>query len=212
MPAGMAAHFAGSATDAALVDVIHGPALIATIHRRQPWIGSVDRHWCMMTTAHATACHRSDLLIPFMRAAEAVFSTMLQSHCLWHTPQEWSPSAQPGDLSASVSLTGGVHGHVGVHLPQSGACRVAERLTGIEIDDVDDLVLDSVGELANMIGGHGKRELEHLHLLLGLPQVQSAPAWHNEPQPLPVRYWVPMSTEFGDCGLDVGFRVPAAED
>ena len=37
--------------------------------------------------------------------------------------------------------------------------------------DIDDFVRDVVGEMANMIGGQGKRDLAPFELRLGLPQV-----------------------------------------
>jgi CheY-specific phosphatase CheX len=80
-------------------------------------------------------------------------------------------------------------------------------MTGIETDEVDELVRDVIGEMANMIAGAGKRHLEPLSLQLDIPRVlvnspaDAIPVW-------PHHHWVPLETDFGRCTLDVGFVFP----
>ena len=73
--------------------------------------------------------------------------------------------------------------------------------------EVDKVVRDVVGEIVNVVGGRGKRDLPHFDLKLGLPQVivgndycVYSPKWARH-------YWVPLETDFGACALDVGFDV-----
>lgn len=145
---------------------------------------------------------------PFLRAADAVFGTLLGSPCVVGTPRPFAPDGVSVDLTSSVTLTGGLDGVVSFHAPVATAIRILERLTGLEADGVDDCILDTMGEMANMIGGHGKRELEHLTLQLGLPRVVTGvdgelllPDWQEH-------LWTTLYTDLGQCALGIAWSFP----
>lgn len=134
---------------------------------------------------------------------------MLSSRCRagdWHP---FEPNAPRGDLAARVFLEGQLVGAVTFHAHRLTALQIVERMTGLPAELADDLVSDSVREIANMIGGHGKRELEAFCLNLGLPTLE------NEPVPRRRQFrdhvWIPLETDLGWCGIDVGFH-PADEN
>lgn len=148
----------------------------------------------------------ADLVTPFARAAESFFRTMLGVRCAARWPIAGGEAGPLGPLSASVELLGSVSGQVTIHMGEDVACRIVSRITGIDLREPDDLVFDGLGEMANIIGGHGKRELEHLELRLGLPQVLrpghpalTGPHWRR-------RIWTPLDTDLGDCALEVSFE------
>jgi chemotaxis protein CheX len=145
---------------------------------------------------------------PFLRAADAVFGTLLGSPCVVGTPKPFSPDGVSVDLTSSVTLTGGLQGVISFHAPVQTAVQILERMTGLEADGVDDCVLDAMGEMANMIGGHGKRELEHLTLQLGLPRVVTGvdgelllPDWQEH-------FWVTLYTDLGPCAMGIAWSLP----
>lgn len=145
---------------------------------------------------------------PFLRAADAVFGTLLGSPCVVRTPRPFASDGVSVDLTSSVSLTGGLDGVVSFHAPVATAIQILERMTGLQADGVDDCVLDTMGEMANMIGGHGKRELEHLTLQLGLPRVVTGvdgelliPRWQEH-------YWSTLYTDLGQCAIGIGLSLP----
>jgi CheY-specific phosphatase CheX len=145
-----------------------------------------------------------ELIDPFVRATQSVFCSMLASAC---RPGEWQTihtETPLGELAACVDLQGSVVGAVTFHTPRYGAFKIAERITGLEPDELDELVCDSVREMANMIGGHGKRELELLRLSLGLPQLAVAP--QERTRRFRDHVWIPFETDLGPCGIDVGFH------
>lgn len=145
-----------------------------------------------------------ELVDPFVRATESVFRSMLSSAC---RPGEWERvhSKTPlGEISARVDLQGQVEGAVTFHAPQGAALQIVERMTGMTSEEVDELVLDSVREMANMIGGHGKRELELFRLTLGLPHLEVKPA--RRTRQFRDHVWIPFETDLGPCGIDVGFH------
>lgn len=145
-----------------------------------------------------------ELVAPFVRASESVFRTMLSSPC---QPGDWqavTSSTPLGELSACVELKGGVTGAVTFHAHHPAALQIVERMTGMPAEEADDLVLDCVREIANMIGGHGKRELELLQLNLGLPHLEVRSSRRR--QTYREHVWIPLASDLGWCGIDVGFH------
>ncbi|MCU7727139.1 chemotaxis protein CheX [Actinoplanes sp. KI2] len=82
---------------------------------------------------------------------------------------------QPSEVHSSVSITGSWTGHVVYACSKQAARRAAAAFLAMEIDDVspEDLE-DTLGELANIVGGNVKAMLPH-GALLSLPQVTLAP-------------------------------------
>ena len=78
-------------------------------------------------------------------------------------------------------------------------------ITDFEATEIDEMVRDSVGELANMIAGHGKRELSQHSLDLSLPQVIVGDDYTISSPRQAHQYYIPLETELGPCTLDIGF-------
>lgn len=108
------------------------------------------------------------------------------------------------ELNSSIGLTGPGDGKVVVSVSKQVACGIAGLLFGEEPQEVDSLVLDMVGEFANMIGGAAKKELDHLGFKLGLPEpieaddVATAFPPGSEPVTLQFR------CQLGDISVHVG--------
>lgn len=75
------------------------------------------------------------------------------------------------DVSSVIGLTGEATGAIRLSFPRQTACAVVERLLDLPTDEIDDLVRDSMCELANIIGGGTKDKMRSLILKLGLPRI-----------------------------------------
>jgi chemotaxis protein CheX len=102
------------------------------------------------------------------QVVQSVFATMMRleaGECA--TP--WFPGANR--LTAVVHLAGEWNGAVLVECDRGQACRFAGRFLSIDPPaDVDDVVRDVLGEVANMIGGNLKCVLKE-GLRLSMPAV-----------------------------------------
>jgi chemotaxis protein CheX len=77
-----------------------------------------------------------------------------------------------GDISAIIGLTGDTRGAVVITMKKDLAIKITGMLTGTEHKDLDDDVIDAVGEILSIITGNVKKSLEDdLHLILSLPTV-----------------------------------------
>ncbi len=60
------------------------------------------------------------------------------------------------DVTGTIGITGDLSGTVSIRFPQSLACKVSSMFLGEDIKEVNHDVLDTVGELANIIAGSAK--------------------------------------------------------
>lgn len=147
-------------------------------------------------------------LAPFVDATRHVLQTMLGCDSQVSAAVPVTDGAHRHAVSSVISLQGDLHGGLTFSVSAPAARAILQRMTGIESEDVDELVRDAVGEMANMIAGAGKRHLEPISLRLDIPRVlvdspaDSIPLW-------PHHHWVSLETDFGCCTLDVGFIQPA---
>ncbi|VAX38252.1 hypothetical protein MNBD_PLANCTO02-3442 [hydrothermal vent metagenome] len=147
-----------------------------------------------------------DLVNPFIRSTEYVFDAMLGLETHFSELQEVTEGHQMYAVTSVVGLSGkNLTGSISISFQKCAALKVLELMAGIECDEVDESVRDAIGEMANMIGGQGKRDLSQYELQLGLPQVivgedytVYSPRWARH-------YYLPIKTDIGLCTLDIGF-------
>ena len=82
---------------------------------------------------------------------------------------------QPSEVHSSVSITGSWSGHVVFASSRAAAQRAAAAFLAMEMDEVsEEDISDTLGELANIVGGNVKAMLPS-GAQLSLPQVVLAP-------------------------------------
>lgn len=81
------------------------------------------------------------------------------------------PAKERYELSGIVGISGAIKATTVINVSRSLAFAVAEAFTGDTPAEVDEGVIDLIGELANMIGGNAKERLSNPALSLGLPTV-----------------------------------------
>lgn len=149
-----------------------------------------------------------NLVHPFMRSAAAVLETMLAAPAHLSTI-ELIPFVHADELwGGRVEMHGRLSATLAVVTDFSTAQQIVERMTGIDDDIGHDLVIDALNELANMIGGKGKRELAQFELALSLPQSHRGAApfiaigdWQHH-------HVLPFETDLGMCWVEMAFRLP----
>lgn len=85
-------------------------------------------------------------------AAEDVFMTTFGER-----PVFVPPEMSVGGLSAIIGLNGNVSGFFAPHIMPKDACVIAGNMLGDSFAEVDDIVCDAIGEIANMLGGSLKK-------------------------------------------------------
>jgi chemotaxis protein CheX len=106
-----------------------------------------------MLTVSETERKVGELAASLDRAVEEVFRTMLGVACESAVEGEES---EKGTVSAVIGLAGALSGSLVLQTGEAAACRMAGCMAGIEPDEVDAMVRDAFGEIANMLAGAWK--------------------------------------------------------
>ena len=110
---------------------------------------------------------------PFIDVCKSVFKEFLGASLAEERPyfadagevMEW-------DLSAVIGLTGEARGAVVISMRKELATKLTGMLTGTEHREVDDDVVDAIGEIINIIAGNVKKNLEEaFRLVISLPTI-----------------------------------------
>lgn len=97
---------------------------------------------------------KMELIQPFINAADAVLSQNLQcSTSIGNLSMEEEAYRRKG-VAALVWITGDIEGRIIFDLDTSTAVRVASKFAGAELPESDDLVRETVFELANQVIGN----------------------------------------------------------
>jgi chemotaxis protein CheX len=97
---------------------------------------------------------RMELIQPFINAADAVFSECLQSPAKIIDLTMDEDTYRRKGVAALIAIKGDIEGRVILDLSPEVAVRVASRLAGVELPASEQLVRETVCELANMVIGN----------------------------------------------------------
>lgn len=73
------------------------------------------------------------------------------------SPEFTEPDGSAKCMSAIIGISDGLSGYLAVHVSPENACKIAGAMLGDTYTEVDDIVCDAIGELANMLGGSLKK-------------------------------------------------------
>ena len=73
------------------------------------------------------------------------------------SPEFSEPEASAKGMSAIIGISEGLSGYLAIHVSPEDACKIAGTMLGDSYTEVDDIVCDAIGELANMLGGSLKK-------------------------------------------------------
>jgi len=114
---------------------------------------------------------KAEHINPFLRSVVDTFSTMLNCEARRGEMRLNATGQMPYPISGVIGLSGKAVGTVVINLSEEVALQAASAMLMMEITQLDDDVLDAVGELANMVAGAAKAELKEYDLSVSLPTV-----------------------------------------
>ena len=97
---------------------------------------------------------RMELIQPFINSADAVLAQGLQGPTSVENLSMEEEAYRRKGIAAEVCLTGEIEGRIIFDLDPQTAVRVASCMAGVELPQTDDLVRETVCELANQIIGN----------------------------------------------------------
>src|SRR5579872_4783791 len=102
---------------------------------------------------------RMDLIQPFINAADAVLAQGLHSPTSVANLSMEEEAYRRKGVAALIWVTGDIEGRIVIDLDPNTAVRVASKFAGAELPESDELVRETVCELANQITGNAVTSL-----------------------------------------------------
>lgn len=119
---------------------------------------------------------RMELIQPFINAADAVLADSLQSPTsIGNVAMEEEAYRRRG-VAALVAVSGDIEGRIIFDVDPKTAMRVASRMAGQELPESDELVNETVMELANQVIGNAITSLndQGFHFRVHPPEVHTS--------------------------------------
>ncbi len=152
----------------------------------------------------STLTMRAEYINPFISSLANAFHTMLNCEVRRGPLELMQDNRTLHCVSGVVGLSGKAVGAVVMSLSKPVALKAASTMLMSEATEINEDVLDAVGELANMVAGGAKAQLEHLQLMVSLPNVVTGEG-HEIHFPSDVRpICIPFDTDWGPLCLEVG--------
>ncbi len=154
---------------------------------------------------------RAEYINPFIESTVDVFKTMLSCDVA-RTGLTVHETFHPQyDITGIIGMSGKAHGDVVISFERSVALAATETLLGTKYSEINDDVVDTVGELTNMIAGNAKSSLERFELQLALPTVivgkNHSIRFPSKVKPLSL----PFESVWGNFNIEVGL-IESPED
>lgn len=147
---------------------------------------------------------RAEYINPFIKSLVNTFSTMLGCDVMRGELQLKDNCVALHEVSGTIGLSGKAVGTVVVSLSKEVALKAASAMLMMEATELDDDVIDAVGEITNMVAGAAKAQLEEYELSISLPNVITGTG-HEIRFPSEVKpICVPFSSPWGELTLEVG--------
>ncbi|MEM6331073.1 MAG: chemotaxis protein CheX [Planctomycetota bacterium] len=143
---------------------------------------------------------------PFLAAVHNTFTTMLSTEARRGDLSLGDPRRRAFPISGVIGLSGRAQGTVVINLSKEVALAAASHMLLEPKTEIDDEVLDAVGELANVVAGQAKVELEEYELSVSLPNVVTGEGHEIRFPSATPPLCVPFESDFGAFRLEVGFE------
>jgi chemotaxis protein CheX len=147
---------------------------------------------------------RVEYINSFISSLDHTFKTMLDCEVERGQPALKDNTAPKFDISGVIGLSGKAVGTVVLSFSEEVALKAASHMLMCENTEINDEVVDAVGELTNMVAGGAKAQLAEYQLAVSLPNVITGRN-HEVRFPSDVKpISVPFSTKWGPLTLEVG--------
>jgi len=149
---------------------------------------------------------RAEYINPFIASLINTFDTMLQCKIDRGDLRLKEGRSTLHEVSGIIGMSGRAVGTVVVSFSEEVAIKAASVMLMMEYTELDDDVIDAVGEITNMVAGAAKAELEQYQLSISLPNVIIGTG-HEIRFPTNVPpICVPFTTPWGEMMLEVGLE------
>ena len=149
-----------------------------------------------------------DYINPVIAGLEDTFSTMLGSKVERSGLDLMANNLALHPVSGIIGVSGKAVGTVVLSMSEGVAIKAASTMLMAELKEIDDDVMDAVGEITNMVCGSAKAKLAQYSLSMSLPNVLFGKECrlHFPQNSHPIS--IPFKCDWGPLALQIGFTFP----
>lgn len=119
---------------------------------------------------------RMELIQPFINAADAVLAQSLNCNTSINDVSMSEDAYRRKGIAARIEVTGDIEGRMIIDLEPEMAVKLASAMTGAEVSQTDEIVHETICELANLVIGNAVTSLNDQ----GYQFKVHPPEFHNE--------------------------------
>ena len=140
---------------------------------------------------------------------EEIFNTMIFMEISPCDPLSEGKQAIGCHISAMIGLTGDFSAMLSIHCPETVGLSITGAMLGMELDEVDADVKDTMGEIANMVAGGLKERFaaEDIDLQLAIPTTISGKSYTIASPTKSNRVIIPFSIESGQFFIEIKYNL-----
>lgn len=142
---------------------------------------------------------------PFVLAVKRIFETMIMVPFSLGKPVLKKGSEVPHEISSIIGLSGNVSGCVVISLSRAVAFQLVSALIGEEVNDLDEVCTDAIGEIANMIAGNAKTDFPSNENSISVPSVVVGKHKVTYPSGIPI-ITIPCNTDKGEMIIEIALK------
>ncbi|MGM0471237.1 MAG: chemotaxis protein CheX [Bacillota bacterium] len=102
---------------------------------------------------------KSEYINPVLNATNEVLENMLQIEAKQGELEAQDEAISTQKANISISITGDLAGSILFSFSEDMALKMVEKMSGMEMDELDKFVTSAIGELANIISGKAMTNL-----------------------------------------------------
>jgi chemotaxis protein CheX len=144
---------------------------------------------------------------PFITSTAETFSKMLNVQVELGSPQVKKDATYSYEISGIIGLTGDADGVIALNFPIIVALKIVSKLLYTEFPEVNLMVADGIGEIANIIAGNAKQYFNHKALKLSLPYVGRGVGGKIVMGKGIEDIVVPLNSDLGEFALEIALRI-----
>lgn len=152
---------------------------------------------------------KAEYINPFVNCTMNVFKTMLDMKPVKGKLRLKEDNKTQHDISGIIGLSGKASGTVVLCFEKKVAFKVVEGLLKSPVNDINSDVTDAIGEMANMVAGRAKVELNKFgfDISISVPSVIIGNHSVASPRDIPTII-IPFTCEHGEFSVEVSLKTP----
>ena len=144
-----------------------------------------------------------------INSTEEIFSTMIFMDISAAEPLTESKEALDCHVSSMIGLSGDFTSMLSIHCPGSVGQAITGEMLGMEVEEVNDDVKDTLGEISNMLAGGIKEAFaaENISLELSIPTTVSGKSYTVSSPTKSNRVVIPFDVESGRFFVEIKYSL-----